>query len=869
MSGQKFALEVNPTLPAEIARLADLAGNLRFSWHRPTRKLFESLDFQLWHDVGGNPRLFLRCIDQARLDAAAKDTSFLTQYQKVLRGLDTYEDAAPQGGAGIHLEPGDTIAYFCAEYGFHESFPIYSGGLGILAGDHCKTASDVGLEFVAVGLLYRQGYFTQVIDQDGNQHPVYREFTSDDLPVTPALDAGGRHARVSVRLGATDVHAQVWRARAGRVDVVLLDTNVPENSENDRAITHKLYGGDREMRIRQEMILGIGGVRALRALGVHPTVWHMNEGHAAFLGIELMCEHTDRGVSFEAAREAVAGASVFTTHTPVAAGHDAFPPDLVLRYFPDYVRRLKLTPEAFVALGRHGDHGDFNMTNLALGLSRWQNGVSRIHGGVSAQICGHAWPEVPPDDNPLGYVTNGVHVPTFLFQRWKDIFDSEYGDEWRTHLNDPAYWSRIHELSDSRYWDVRQAVKTSMLKLVRERMRRECRRNSVSDAHYQRLTRWVDPANPRVLTIGFARRFATYKRATLLFRDPRWLASIVGDPDRPVVFIFAGKAHPADEPGRRLIREVHEMARQPEFLGRVLFIEDYDMGLARSLVAGVDVWLNNPVYPLEASGTSGMKAGINGTINLSVLDGWWAEGYDGENGWAIPSSTADDGKRDDEDARSLYELLQDEVVPLYYTRDSSGLPTGWVRKSKRSMATLIPAFNTQRMLGNYVAGMYRPAAQHGRRLAADGCGAAAQLADWRRRAARAWPGVKLRLAANAPERVSFGDKVQMRVAVQLGELRPDDVRVELLLTRTLPDGPHEPPALCSFGHRDDRVRVRDGHLSSVQTFAATGEREPDGAHVFAIECTPPWCGQLCAEVRAVPHHALLAHPYEVGLMRWL
>ncbi|MBS0394054.1 MAG: alpha-glucan family phosphorylase, partial [Proteobacteria bacterium] len=646
MNGQKFTLEVNPILPPQLRRLPELAANLRFSWHRPTRRLFEMLDERLWNAVGGNPRVFLRCIDQASLDRAAASDAFLDQYHQVLRGFDAYQREPRHNSPGTDLEPGDRVAYFCAEYGVHESFPNYSGGLGVLAGDHCKTASDLGLEFVAVGLLYRQGYFHQTLDPDGNQVPEYRESSSDDLAVSLALGPDGLPVKVRVRLGAREVVAQVWRATVGRVDVLLLDTNLADNAEPDRAITHQLYGGDRERRLQQEMILGIGGVRALRALGLAPTVWHMNEGHAAFLAIELLCEQVAAGLPFAAAREAVAAAVVFTTHTPVAAGHDAFAADLVLRYFEDYARRLALDPAAFLALGRAGGAGDFNMTLLALNLSRHQNGVSRIHGGVSSRICAYAWPEVPAADNPIGYVTNGVHVPTFLFQRWKDVLDAEFGMEWRRRLNEPDYWEKVYALPDSLFWDVKLSIKASLLKLLRTRLKASCGRNQVSDAHFRRLARWLNPDQPRVLTIGFARRFATYKRANLLFRDPKWLASIVGDAERPVVFVFAGKAHPADEPGRQMIRDVYAMSQRPEFIGRVLFIEDYDIGLARSLVAGVDVWLNNPVYPLEASGTSGMKAGINGTLNLSILDGWWAEGFDGHNGWAIPSSTAEDGRRD-------------------------------------------------------------------------------------------------------------------------------------------------------------------------------------------------------------------------------
>ena len=869
MTGQKFTLEVNPTLPPPLKRLAELATNLRFSWHRPTRKLFETLDRDLWAAVSGNPRLFLRCIDQAALDRAATSESFLDEYYRVLRGFDAYLREPRGENTAESLEPGDLVAYFCAEYGFHESFPNYSGGLGILAGDHCKTASDMGLAFVAVGLLYRQGYFTQTLDADGNQVPQYRALSSLDLPVERALDAGGAPITVAVRLGSRDVAAQLWRATAGRVTVVLLDTNLPENAEQDRAITHQLYGGDRDVRIQQEIILGIGGVRALRALGLAPTAWHLNEGHAAFLGVELMCELVERGVRYAAAHAAVAASCVFTTHTPVAAGHDVFPPELVLSYFADYARRLGLDDDTFLALGRSGASVDFNMTFLALGLSRHQNGVSRIHGQVSAQICAPAWPEIPPEDNPIGYVTNGVHVPTFLFQRWKDLFDSRYGEDWRGRLSEPGYWDMLYALPDAQFWEIKQGIKASMLRLVRTRLKQGCQRNHVSDAHFHRLARWIDPENRDVLTIGFARRFATYKRATLLFRDPRWLASIVADANRPVAFVFAGKSHPADEPGRQMIREVYAMSQRPEFLGRVVFIEDYDMGLARSLVAGVDVWLNNPVYPLEASGTSGMKAGINGTINLSVLDGWWAEGFDGQNGWAIPSSSADGARRDDEDARSLYEILQDEVVPLYYERDGAGVPKRWIARAKRSMATLLPAFNTRRMVGNYVSGLYRPAATHGRRLAADGYRGAETLARWRERALAAWPKVGLRLASERPERVGFGDRVRMAVAVNLGGLEPADARVELLLTRELPDGPFDRVPLSSFGATAEGAAIRAGHEVAIELFRPTGERTTDGAHLFAIECTPPWCGRLSAEVRAVPHHELLSHPYELGLMRWL
>jgi starch phosphorylase len=477
------------------------------------------------------------------------------------------------------------------------------------------------------------------------------------------------------------------------------------------------------------------------------------------------------------------------------------------------------------------------------------------------------WPELQPEDNPVGFVTNGVHVPTFLFQRWKDVFEMHFGHNWQSRLNDAEYWQRVHQIPDPLFHDVRRSVKTSMIRLVHERLKRECSREKISDAHFHRLTRYLDPDNPDVLTIGFARRFATYKRATLLFRDRGWLRSLLSDPERPVVFIFAGKSHPADEPGKQLIREVVTMASSPEFLGRVLFIEDYDIGLARSLVAGVDVWLNNPVYPLEASGTSGMKAAINGTINLSVLDGWWAEAYDGTNGWAIPTSVADhDGKRDDEDARSLYELLQDEVIPLYYERNAQGIPAGWIAKAKHSMATITPAFNTRRMLGNYVRGLYRPASGHGRRLLADGCRGARELAEWKLRVREAWSGVAVRLFDARPQQLSFGERLRLQGAVVLNGLRPEDVRVEVQISRELAGREVESPPLTSFG-QDDAVCVRDGREVAVEVLHDTGERTPEGEHLFALDHVPVWCGRMSCQLRVVPKHELLAHPYEMGLMR--
>src|SRR5215467_4515510 len=715
-------LEVTPVIPPTLARLPELAGNLFFSWHRPIRALFEDLDPELWKQTNGNPRLMIRCVDQFALERAAGDGGYLERYREALETLDAYLRVSAPGGEEA------LTAYFCAEYGFHESFPIYSGGLGVLAADYCKAASDEHASFVAVGLLYEQGYFSQTVDNDGNQHAEYRERDPRDLPVEPARTAAGDWLKVSVRIAQREVVARLWKAQVGRVPVYLLDTNCEENAPSDRDITHRLYGGDESTRVRQEMILGIGGVRALRAVGVQPAVWHLNEGHAAFLILELLREHQSERLPFNAALEAVAAECVFTTHTPVAAGHDAFSLELIVQHLEGFIRELGIPVERFLELARSPTApGLFNMTRLALNGTRHINGVSRIHGAVSARLCADEWPEVRPEDNPVGFITNGVHVPTFLHQRWMEFFDRELGGEWRERLRDPEFWRALEEVPDERYWAIGQDVKSRMLANVRERLHREYQRKGGSPAQLRQVTRFLDPQRPDVLTLGFARRFATYKRATLLLRDHARLARLVNTPGRPVVLLFAGKAHPADEPGKQVLRELRQLMISQEFVGRIIFLEDYDLQLARSLVSGVDVWLNNPIAPLEASGTSGIKAAINGRLNLSILDGWWAEGWARDNGWGIPPANVQDPERRDAlEAELIFDTLEEEVLPLYYDRDEGGCPREWVRRSKRAMSTVIPRFNMDRVLFDYTRGLYQPAAQHYRRLAAEGFAGARQ-----------------------------------------------------------------------------------------------------------------------------------------------
>jgi len=850
--GTGFVLEVHPRIPERLKRLEDLAANLWYSWDRPTRALFGLLHPGLWGAVGHNPKAFLRRVDEKRLVEAAEDPVFLGSFNKVISAYDTYHDEPMRRDGSEWLRGGDFVAYFCAEFGFHESFPIYSGGLGILAGDHCKSASDMRLPFAGVGLLYRQGYFSQLIDGEGSQQAIYTDSDFAALPIRPAKRADGSEVRVKIGLPGRDVEAKVWQARVGHITLYLLDTDLETNAANDRDITHQLYGGDRTNRIEQEIVLGVGGVRALAALGLKPSVWHINEGHAAFLVVERMrIAAQQHGLDWSAALEAVAASTVFTTHTPVPAGHDHFSTDMIAAYFERHATELGMSAQTFFDLGTTPGNGEFNMTALAIRGSRFQNGVSRIHGEVSSRICQGLWPQIESHENPITHVTNGVHAPTFLAQEWHELFERYLGYGWSLRLSDREFWHGVARIPDQLFWSVRQSLKAQMLHLVHHRVRRQHFRNNGSEAHLDRLLKLADPLNPNVLTIGFARRFATYKRATMLFSNLDWLREIVADAKRPVLFIFAGKAHPADDPGQALVRDIHRFARMPEFEGRFLLVEDYDMRLARWLVSGCDVWLNTPTYPLEASGTSGMKAAINGVLNLSVLDGWWGEAHDGHNGWGIKpaSPSLDDARRLAEEATTLYELLQDHVVPEYYARGEMGYSPAWVKMAKHSVISLLPRFNSTRMVSEYLRKTYLPASQQGRRYAESGFDAARRVALWKTKVRDAWPGVRIRRIDMPRQSIQFGEGVRMQVAVVLNGLRSDDVVVELIVSR----GPEA-------GSTKDSARYE---------FEWEGVRTEAGEDLFSLDLTPELCGRLEYRIRIYPCHDLLTHPFEVGLMYWL
>jgi starch phosphorylase len=704
---ERTLASVREKLPTRIKRLEELANNLWWSWHQDARDLFKMLDYPLWRSTGHNPVLMLLEASQERIEEVAKDPLFLRHYDSVLLRFDRDVKDGHLWFSQTYPDFTDRpIAYFSAEFGLHQSIPIYSGGLGVLSGDHAKEASDLGMQMVGVGFLYSQGYFTQRIPSHGWQEAIYTPLKLSQTPINPCRGKDGNQLRVKVRLANQEVHALIWEVKVGRTLLYLLDTDVPENAPWDRTLSARLYGGDREMRMSQEIVLGIGGVRAIRALGLDPIVWHINEGHCAFMTLERIRELVKQGMAFDEAAETVRSSTIFTTHTPVPAGHDAFDLSMVEKYFRHYWEEMGLTREQFLALGQW--ESQLNMTVLSMRLSQHRNAVSDLHGKVSRRMWHVMWPDRPVEEVPIDHVTNGVHLPSWVYGPLGRLFEKYLGSGWRERHDDPDLWERLDDIPDKELWIVHQNQKRKMMGFIRERARR------------RRISGQMDPdqvlaagafLDPEALTIGFARRFATYKRATLLFQDLEWLKRVVHDLYQPVQFIFAGKAHPADEAGKHLIQQVYNLAKDPALGGRIAFLEDYDMHVARYLVQGVDVWLNTPRRPHEASGTSGMKAAINGVPNLSVLDGWWVEGYNGANGWAMkPLEKGDHRAQDAHDAAQLYQLLEAEVVPLFYRRDSDDIPRGWVEVMKESIRVAAPNFCMRRMVKEYTNKFYVPAA---------------------------------------------------------------------------------------------------------------------------------------------------------------
>ena len=842
---------VIPSLPEELAPLQRIAYNLCWTWEPEAIELFKRLDPELWKSTRHNPVEILGILQQATLDGLKGDEGFMVHLAEVTAkvqeylGSRTWYETAGAGRKEMQA------AYFSMEFGLHESLPVYSGGLGILAGDHLKSASDLGIPLVGVGLLYRQGYFRQYLNIEGWQQEFYPENDFYNLPLHLERDDSGAPLAVEADLAGRRVKVHVWRVQVGRVPLYLLDSNLEENAPEDREITTRLYGGDQDMRIRQEIILGIGGIRALRLLGIEPNVCHMNEGHAAFLALErIRILMEERQLSFSEAREAVRAGNVFTTHTPVEAGIDHFPSELLEKYLGRYYRGLGLSREEFLGLGRHNPrnpHETFCMAVLALKLAGHANGVSQLHGDVSRRMWKDLWPELPEEHLPLTSITNGVHIRTWLSGEMTRLLVRYLGNRWLEDSTNHTLWRRIARIPDAELWRTHNRCRERLVDFARQRLKEQLTQVGASAKEIAVADEVLDPD---CLTIGFARRFATYKRGTLLFRDVERLARILNDPSRPVQIIFAGKAHPADHQGKELIREIVQISHQERFRHRIVFTEDYDMGVARHMVQGVDIWLNTPRRPMEASGTSGMKVAFNGGLNMSVLDGWWCEGYKGNNGWAIGRGEVyeDIEYQNEVEGRAIYDLLENEIVPLFYDRGADGIPRGWVAAMKASMQSLCPVFSTDRMVQEYTTRCYLPAFENWSRLAHDNLALATDLARWKEKIGRLWHQVRVEeVVAEGTEEVSVGDTIPVRAKVFLGDIPLDAVSVE---------------SYC--GVLDSRGAIVGGELVPL---APAGEYAPGGYHYTgAIECR--FCGRHGFLLRVMPKHPELGVVYEPGVLLW-
>ncbi len=850
---------VLPNLPPRLHTLHKLAYNTWWSWNHDAIALFRRIDSQLFDAVDNSPVKVLSQIDQERLHQLQGDDGFLAHMERVGQTLDAYMSAPTwfQETYGDGTSDAETlaaryrIAYFSAEFGIHESIPVYSGGLGLLAGDHLKAASDLGVPLVGVSLMYREGYFRQYLNVDGWQQERYPENDFFNLPLILERAADGTPLQVEVPLPGRKVAIRIWRIQVGRVPLYLLDTNIPQNSPEDREITARLYGGDHDMRVRQEMILGIGGVRALWAINKAPVVCHMNEGHSAFCGLERIRARMEQtGLDFATVRESVAAGTCFTTHTPVPAGNDVFAPQLIQHYFSDYLPSLKISWDEILGLGRQNPQDPnepFCMTVLAIRLSQTSNGVSKLHGTVSRKMWRKIWPNLPEVEIPITSITNGVHTHSWLSAELSQLYDRYLGFQYAERPTDYSVWKRVENIPNEELWRSHERRRERLVAFARARLKVQLTRRGAPPAEVARADEVLDP---EALTLGFARRFATYKRGTLIFRNLERLSALVNNKEHPVQIIFAGKAHPRDHGGKELIAEIVHIARRHEFRRRVVFLEDYDIHVARYLVQGVDVWVNNPRRPLEASGTSGMKVACNGGLNLSVLDGWWVEGYLGDNGWAIGAGEeyTDLVYQDDIESRAIYDLLEQEIVPQFYTRSSDGLPRSWIRMMKRSISTISPVFNTNRMVQEYTEKCYTPCAQRFEHLAENNLKQAKDLARWRQAVRSGWQGVRIEsVQAKSPETLQVGGQVQVVARVQLGDLRPQDVDVQLFHGPVDNLGQIPQPASVSMSHNGD-------HTGSSWVFHGVIPCRTSGQHGFAV--------------RVMPRHEDLANPFETGLLTW-
>ena len=842
-----------PTIiPERIKRLSDIANNLWWTWNCEVVDLFKSIDSSLWERSGANPVAFLKRIGSKKLEHMADNGDFLQSYDDIVRRFDDYMNCKDTWFARTYPGQSDqTIAYFSAEYGLNETLPIYSGGLGVLSGDHCKSASDLGLPFTAVGLFYRQGYFNQLISFEGIQETSYSTLNISELPIKPVVDENGDKILISLDLPGRVVHASIWLVKVGRVNLYLLDTDVPMNSDNDRSITSRLYGGDGDTRIQQEMLLGIGGIRALNALGIKPVVYHMNEGHSAFLAFELIRKWMQEDhLSFREACEMVRSSCVFTIHTPVPAGIDVFSYNSIDMYFSSFREMFGISREEFMELGSDGsNHFGFNMAYMAMKMTYGRNGVSKLHGEVTRRMFNNLWPQVPEKEVPITHVTNGIHTLTWLSQPYKKLFDKYLPLGWENLSDDKSFKDSVDSIPDEELWQEHMKLKKDMADYINNRIKLSTTPSSASSS----FIRHCSLIDPDVLTIGFSRRFATYKRAALIFRDIERIKKILNAENMPVQIIFAGKAHPADKPAQDVIKYINDISEQEGFEGKVFLLENYNIALARRLVQSVDVWLNNPRMPLEASGTSGMKAGLNGVINLSILDGWWREGYNGSNGWAIGTETVynNESYQDNSDSESLYEILEDSLAPAYYDRNAKGIPLKWVKIMKESITSLSAQFSTHRMLRDYTSTLYMPSIERTAMISGDGrndFSLVSELSQWKKRLKDNWHGVSIS-SAGVPARAAaeVGEIIIPEAVVSLGILRPEDVSVEFYYTS-----------------QDSDTQPMVGKYSLLQP----AEEINTGTYRYKGELHLPDSGEYNYSFRVIPAHRLLSDKFGLRLVKW-
>lgn len=844
---------VNPQLPKSIEKLGEISENLWWSWNTEFLKIFKEIDIDLWEQCNKNPVKFLRLVDQEKLERASTDPEILKNYRINVDNFESYMKSRTTWFSKQYPEnKDDVIAYFSAEYGLDETLPIYSGGLGILSGDHLKSASDLGIPIVAIGLLYKNGYFNQKINRNGEQVSEYYNIEMDNLPIKPLKDENGEDVIVNIKLQKDKLYIKVWKICVGRVNLYLLDTDIPENKEEYRGITLKLYGGDQEMRIRQEMVLGIGGVKVLQELGITPKVYHMNEGHSSFLVLEAIKQTIkQKQVSFEIAKDIVTAKTVFTTHTPVPAGNDIFPIGLVEKYFDGYWKDLGITKEQFLELGmkpRDESKNSFNMGILALKIAGKKNGVSRLHESVSRELFSDVWPDIAPQESPITYVTNGVHTCSWLAPNLKELYNQYLEPYWQDRIYSDETWKRIDKIPDEELWEAHKQRKIKLLKLVRDNVTARLKNNGV---HYEKIREIVSGLNPDALTIGFARRFATYKRATLIFKDLERITQILNDTNRPVQIIFAGKAHPADKEGQDLIKYIHEISLMPQFKGKIFLLENYNINVARHLVSGVDVWLNNPRRPMEASGTSGEKASVNGVVNFSILDGWWAEGYNTKNGWAIGTNEEyySYEEQDLADSESIYRTLEDKIIPAYYNKNEKSISETWIRLMKNSIMSTGGKYSTARMLVDYTEKLYMPLLN----LTNKYFSSLENVTEYNRIKQELyanWNDIKITQENNADNiTVDAGNKIKVSCKVELPNIDKDYIQTECYYGKILENGIVEDINIMPMD------LVEENNETKTYTYETKIEMKTGGNYGYTF--------------RVMPKHPMLLDPENLNLVKWI